>query len=82
LSRSLTNRPASQRIHRDACPAGRSIGIAQHRARATFLTEALDRKCPTEAMQASVDYRPTATTKQYDPHKLHDWESASFAVRY
>lgn len=43
LSRSLTNRPASQRVQRDGRAAGRSIGIAPPSARATFLTEALDR---------------------------------------
>ena len=43
LSRSLTNRPASQWVQRDARAAGRSIGIAPPSAEATALTEALER---------------------------------------
>ena len=78
----LTRRPASTRFHRTAREAGLPIGVTPHRARATFLTEALDRKCPIEAVQARVGHRPIATTKLYDPRTLHDRESASFAVRY
>ena len=43
LSRSLTNRPASQRVQRYAGTAGRSIGIAPPSVEATGLTEALER---------------------------------------
>ena len=57
-------------------------GSPASRARATFLTKALDRKCPIKAVQASVGHRPVATTKRYDPRTRHDRERASFAVRY
>jgi site-specific recombinase XerC len=78
----LTRRPASQRFHRYAREAGLPLGVTPHGVRATSITEALDRKCPIEAVQASVGHRPIATTKMYDPRKLHDRESASFAVQY
>jgi integrase len=61
---------------------GLPIGVTSHGARATFLTEALDRKCPIGAVQASVGHRPIAATKRYDPRTRHDRERASFAVRY
>ena len=78
----LTSRQVSQRFHRYAREAGLPLGVTPHRARATFITEALDRKCPIEAVQASVGHRPIATMKMYDQRKLHDRESASLAVRY
>ena len=43
LSRSLTNRPASQRVQRYGRAAGRSIGSAPPSAEAICITEALDR---------------------------------------
>ena len=78
----LTRRPASTRFHRYAREAGLPLGITPHRARATFLTEALDRNCPIEAVQANIGHRPVATTQRDDPRTLHDRERASFAVRY
>ena len=78
----LTRRPASTRFHRYAREAGLPLEVMPHRARAPFLTEALDRKCPIEAVQARVGHRPIATTKRYDPRPRHDRESASFVVRY
>lgn len=78
----LTRRSASTRFHRSARAAGLPLGVTPHRARATSITEALDRKCPIEAVQARVSHRSIATTKRYDPRKLHYRESASFAVRY
>ena len=72
--KALASRPASTRFHRTAREAGLPLGITPHRARATFLTEALDRKCPIKAVQASVGHRPIAATRGYDPRKLHDWD--------
>ena len=77
-----TRRQFSQRFHRYAREAGLPIGVTPHRARATFITEALDRKCPIEAGQARVGHRSTTTAKRCDPRTLHDRERASFAVRY
>lgn len=78
----LTSRQVSKLFHRYAREAGLPPGVTPHSARATFITEALDRKCPIEAVQASVGHRHIATTKMYDKRKLHYRESASFAVRY
>jgi integrase len=78
----LTRRQVNQRFHRYAREAGLPLGITPHRARATFLTEALDRKCPIETVQARVGHRPIATMQRYDPRTRHDRERASFAVRY
>jgi len=78
----LTSRQISKLFHRYALEAGLPIGVTPHSARATFITEALDRKCPIEAVQASVGHSHIATTKMYDKRKLHYRESASFAVQY
>ena len=78
----LTSRQIGKLFHRYALEAGLPAGVTPHSARATFITEALDRKCPIEAVQTSVGHRHIATTKMYDKRKLHYRESASFAVRY
>lgn len=78
----LTSRQVSKLFHRYAHEASLPLGVTPHSARATFITEALDRKCPIEAVQASVGHRHIATTKMYDKRKLHYRESASFAVQY
>ncbi len=78
----LTSRQLSKLFHHYAREAGLPVGVTPHSARATFITEALDRKCPIEAVQASVGHRHIATTKMYDKRKLHYRESASFAVQY
>jgi len=82
LRKALTSRQVSKLFHRYAREAGLPLGVTPHSARATFITEALDRKCPIEAVQASVGHRHIATTKMYDKRKLHYRESASFAVQY
>jgi site-specific recombinase XerC len=82
LRRPLTSRQVSKLFHHYAKQAGLPIGVTPHSARATFITEALDRKCPIEAVQASVGHSHIATTKLYDKRKLHYRESASFAVQY
>jgi len=82
LRKPLTSRQVSKLFHRHARDAGLPLGVTPHSARATFITEALDRKCPIEAVQASVGHRHIATTKMYDKRTLHYRESASFAVRY
>ena len=82
LRKPLTSRQVSKLFHRYALIAGLPIGVTPHSARATFITEALDRKCPIEAVQASVGHNHIATTKMYDKRKLNYRESASFAVQY
>ena len=78
----LTRRQASKLFHRYAREAAPPLGVTPHRARATFSTEALNRRCPIKAVRASVGHRHIATTKMYDKRTLHDRESASFAVRH
>lgn len=51
--KALTRRQVSKLFHRYAREAGLPLGVTPHRARATFIAEALDRKCPMEAVQAS-----------------------------
>ena len=78
----LTSRQLNKLFHRHAHAAGLPLNITPHSARATFITEALDRKCPIEAVQASVGHRHITTTKMYDKRKPHYRESASFIVHY
>lgn len=78
----LTTRQISKRFHYYAQAAGLPPGVTPHSARATFITEALDRKCPIEAVQAGVGHRHIATTQMYDKRKLHYRESASFVIQY
>jgi integrase/recombinase XerD len=78
----LTSRQVNKLFHRYALEAELPLGVTPHSARATFITEALDRKCPIEAVQASVGHSHIATTKMYDKRSLHYRESASFAVQY
>lgn len=80
--KALTSRQISKLFHRYARAADLPLGVTPHSARATFITEALDRKCPIEAVQASVGHRHIATTQLYDKRQLHYRESASFAVQY
>lgn len=57
-------------------------GVRPHSARATFITQALERKCPIEAVQRSVGHSRISTTQMYDKRTLKHRESASFAVIY
>ncbi len=57
-------------------------GVTPHSARATFITRALDRNCPIEAVQRSVGHAKIVTTQMYDKRLLKHRESASFAVNY
>ena len=78
----ILSRDIHRLFHRYAKRAGLPRGVRPHSARATFITEALERKCPIEAVQESVGHKHIATTKMYDKRKLHYRESASFAVQY
>lgn len=57
-------------------------GTAPHSARTTFITNALENKCPIEATQKSVGHSQIKTTQMYDKRTFKYRESASFAVRY
>ena len=83
----ITGKPLTrQRIHdifhRYAKKAGLPKGVRPHTARATFITQALERKCPLEAVQRSVGHSNISTTRAYDKREVRHRESASFAVRY
>ena len=78
----LASRDVHRLFVRYARQAGLPAGVRPHSARATFITEALERKCPLEAVQASVGHRHIATTQLYDKRELHYRESASFVVQY
>ncbi|MBF0186648.1 MAG: tyrosine-type recombinase/integrase [Magnetococcales bacterium] len=62
--------------------AGLPKGVTLHTARATFITQALEQKCPIEAVQRSVGHAHISTTQMYDKRAMHHRESASFVVRY
>ena len=59
-----------------------SEGVSPHSARATFITEALSREHPVEAVQRTVGRAPISTTLSYDKRDQHPRKSACFAVGY
>lgn len=67
---------------RYAKKAGLPKGVRPHTARATFITQALEKKCPIEAVQRSVGHSRISTTQMYDKRTMKHRESASFAVVY
>lgn len=69
-------------IRKYAGQAGLPQGVRPHTARATFITQALERKCPIEAVQRSVGHSRLSTTQMYDKREVHHRESASFVVQY
>ncbi len=69
-------------FHQCAKKAGLPVGVTPHSARATFITQALEKKCPIEAVQRSVGHSKISTTQMYDKRLLRHRESASFVVVY
>jgi len=57
-------------------------GTTPHFARATFITQALENKCPLDDVQKSVGHSQIKTTQLYDKRGKKHRDSASFAVRY
>jgi len=78
----LTRKRVHDIFHRYARKAGLPEGVRPHTARATFITQALERKCPIEAVQRSVGHSKISTTQMYDKREIHHRESASFVVQY
>ncbi len=66
--------------YRDA--AGLSGKVTPHSARATFITEALERNHPLEDVQRTVAHSCTTTTLSYDKRANNPRKSASFVVNY
>lgn len=46
------------------------------------ITQALENKCPIEAVQRSAGHSKISTTQMYDKREVHHRESASFVVQY
>jgi site-specific recombinase XerD len=80
--RSMTRQRFYKLFKKYALAAGLPDGIVPHSARATFITEALDRDHPAEAVQKTVAHASITTTLAYDKRDQHPRRSASFAVRY
>lgn len=81
-SRPMTRQRFYQLFKKYARAAGLPDGAVPHSARATFITEALDRDHPAEAVQKTVGHASITTTLAYDKRDHHPRRSASFAVRY
>ncbi len=62
--------------------AGLPDEVTPHSARATFITLALERRCPIEAVQRSVGHSHVSTTQMYDKRNVNHADSASFVVGY
>ncbi|MEW7009930.1 tyrosine-type recombinase/integrase [Lentilitoribacter sp. EG35] len=65
-----------------AIKAGLPVDTVPHSARATFITEALDRDHPSDAVQKTVGHASITTTLAYDKRRKKVKDSASFVVRY
>ena len=78
----LTRGQVHNIFHRYARLAGLPAGVRPHTARATFITQALERRCPIEAVQTTVGHCCISTTQMYDKRGLAHRDSASIAVRY
>ncbi|MFN3225413.1 MAG: tyrosine-type recombinase/integrase [Hyphomicrobiales bacterium] len=62
--------------------AGLPASVTPHSARATLVTEALEREHPVEAVQKTVGHASVTTTLAYDKRRQKMKDSASLAVRY
>lgn len=62
--------------------AGLSGRITPHSARATLVTEALERDHPVEAVQKTVGHASVTTTLAYDKRRQKMKDSASLVVRF
>ncbi|MEM6888149.1 MAG: tyrosine-type recombinase/integrase [Pseudomonadota bacterium] len=80
--RPMTRQRFYQLFKKYAAEADLPEGVVPHSARATFITEALDRDHPAEAVQKTVGHASITTTLAYDKRDHHPKNSASFAVRY
>jgi len=78
----LSSRMLNKLFNKYVALAGLPVYITPHSARASFITQALERKCPIEAVQRSVGHCRIGTTQSYDKRLLRHKESASFAVVY
>lgn len=78
----ITSRQLNKLFHQYRKKAGLPDTITPHSTRATFITNALEQKCPIEAVQKSVAHANISTTQAYDKREMHYRESASFKVHY
>jgi integrase/recombinase XerD len=82
LRKHLNSSQVNRIFHKYADAVGLCGSVRPHTARATFITEALENKCPIEAVQKSVGHAHVSTTQMYDKRITKYRESAGFAVRY
>lgn len=61
---------------------GLPTSVTPHSARATLVTEALEREHPVEAVQKTVGHASVTTTLAYDKRRQKMKDSASLAVRF
>lgn len=78
----LTRFQLNQLFQKYARLADLPEGITPHSARATFITEALGKQHPPQAVQHTVNHASITTTLAYDKSKQEPKNSASFVVRY
>lgn len=62
--------------------AGLPASVTPHSARATLVTEALDKEHPVEAVQKTVGHASVTTTLAYDKRRQKMKDSASLVVRF
>ena len=62
--------------------ARKAMGFSAHSMRATFITNALDKGAPIDAVQDAVGHAQTSTTRLYDKRKKKPERSATFFANY
>lgn len=82
LRRHLDPAHINRIFHQYARKAKLPKGVTPHSARATFITEALDMKCPIETVQRTVGHARISTTQMYDKRSIKHRESASLSMRF
>lgn len=80
--KALSSRLIDYIFHEYRKKAGLPSTFTPHSARATLITNALENKCPIEAVQQSVGHANITTTQAYDKRATHYRDSASFKVDY
>ncbi len=82
LKKHMSNKAIDNIFRHYAIKARLPQGVTPHTARATFITQALERKCPIEAVQRSVGHAKIVTTQMYDKRIQRHRESASLVLQY
>lgn len=80
--RPMTRKQFYNLFKRYAKLAGLPASVTPHSARATLVTEALEREHPVEAVQKTVGHASVTTTLAYDKRRQKMKDSASFVMQY